>query len=246
MCIAINSPKGTTPTKSALKTSFEYNPDGAGYCFSKNGKIIIRKGFFSFESFLKSYQRDDIQGLNKLIHFRIATSGKVNKTNCHPFLITDEVAMIHNGIIPHFGNKKENDTLQFAKLVLRPIIKENGVKILLNPSIQKMIIDSIGNSKLAFLDNHGSSYIINERKGHRHHQIWYSNDTYKERIPIYNGYYNKTEFEEYDEFTYESNFCSECYLQLEFDEYEVCGYCEKPEKINGYGKPSQRIIKGLA
>jgi predicted glutamine amidotransferase len=237
MCIAINSPKGTSPTKGALETSFDYNPDGAGYCFAKNGKIIIRKGFFSFKSFLKSYQRDDIQGLNKLIHFRIATSGQVDKANCHPFLITDEVAMIHNGIIPHFGNKKENDTLQFAKLVLRPIIKENGVKILLNSSIQKMIIDSIGNSKLAFLDNQGSSYIINEQKGHRHHKIWYSNDTYKTRNSF--SFYKS-------EFTFDAELCAECYAELKFDEYDICNYCEELEPTNGYGKPNQRIIKGIA
>ncbi len=35
MCIAINSPKGTEPTKSALKESFINNPHGGGFAYAK-------------------------------------------------------------------------------------------------------------------------------------------------------------------------------------------------------------------
>ena len=238
MCIAINSPKGTSPTKGSLETSFIYNSDGAGYCFAKDGKLIIKKGFFEFESFLKSYQNDNIQGVNKLIHFRISTSGEINELNCHPFLITDELAMIHNGVIPHFGNKIENDTLQFVKLILRPIIVANGVKSLLNPSIQKMLIESIGNSKLAFLDNEGNSYIINEKLGHRYNSIWYSNETYKEKNSF--SYYSH-------EFIYDSKKCAECFTVLRNDEYDVCDYClEDSESTNGWGKKAPTYYRGLA
>lgn len=239
MCIAINAPKGTSPTKGALETSFIYNSDGCGYCFAKDGKLIIKKGFFDFESFLKSYQKDNIQGVNKLIHFRISTSGKINKLNCHPFLITDELAMIHNGVIPHFGNKIENDTLQFVKLILRPIIVANGVKSLLNPSIQKMLIESIGNSKLAFLDNEGNSYIINEKLGHRYNSIWYSNETYKEKNSF--SYYG-------EEFIYDESKCAECFTVLKNGEYDVCDYCieDSESGVDGWGKKFKSYYKGIA
>tara|TARA_R100001530_G_scaffold24281_2_gene19729 strand:- start:499 stop:1236 length:738 start_codon:yes stop_codon:yes gene_type:complete len=243
MCIAINSPKGTSPTKNALENSFDYNPDGAGYCFANDGKLIIRKGFFDFDSFLKSYQEDNIQGFNKLIHFRISTSGQIDKRNCHPFLITENVAMIHNGIIPNFGNKVENDTLQYVKLVLKPIIKEGGVKVLLNPSIQNMIIDSIGNSKLAFLDHKGNSYIFNEKMGHRNNSIWYSNNSYKETYPINNyGYGFKPE--EDDIYLNPYITCQECFNELVNNEYEICDSCDELD-LDGYGRPIERINKWI-
>jgi len=243
MCIAINSPKGTSPTKNALENSFDYNPDGAGYCFANDGKLIIRKGFFDFDSFLKSYQNDNIQGFNKLIHFRISTSGKVNKLNCHPFLITENVAMIHNGIIPNFGNKVENDTLQYIKLVLKPIIKEGGVKVLLNPSIQNLIIDSIGHSKLAFLDNNGNSYIINENFGHRFNSIWYSNDSYLDCDSIDNYNYG-FKIDSSNPYTDPALTCQQCFNDLVNDEYELCDSCDNMD-LDGYNNPVQRITKWL-
>ena len=54
MCIAINSPKGTTPKKESLRESFESNPHGAGFAFVDDGKIIIKKGFMSFDKFFKA------------------------------------------------------------------------------------------------------------------------------------------------------------------------------------------------
>ena len=234
MCIAINSTSGTTPKRKELQTSFENNPDGIGYCFARDGKLIIRKAFFKFEEFYQSYLSDNIQGLNKLIHFRIATSGKIDKLNCHPFKITDKIAFIHNGIIPNYGNDIENDTLQFCKEILKPIFNEFGVNVLKRKSFRKTLVDLIGNSKLAFLDNKGNSYIINESKGHSKNGIWFSNGTYKEygnSIGYYSGNYH-----------YKDNFCLMCDSKLNFGEFHYCQTCETEYDSEYDGWGNQRAV----
>jgi hypothetical protein len=147
--------------------------------------------------------------------------------------------MVHNGIIPNFGNKVENDTLQYIKLVLRPIIKEGGAKVLLNPSILNLIIDSIGHSKLAFLDNKGNSYIINENFGHRYNSIWYSNESYMdyESVNYYNYGFNASTPNPYST-------CQECFAELVGDEYEFCDSCDELD-LDGYGNPVERINKWI-
>ena len=54
MCLAINSTKGTTPKRDEMLIGFENNPDGIGYCFAKDGKLIkkdLRKKTLQFEIF---------------------------------------------------------------------------------------------------------------------------------------------------------------------------------------------------
>tara|TARA_R100001530_G_scaffold34481_1_gene26963 strand:- start:851 stop:1564 length:714 start_codon:yes stop_codon:yes gene_type:complete len=234
MCIAINSTSGTTPKRRELEISFENNPDGIGYCFAKDGKLVIRKAFFKFEEFYQSYLSDNIQGQNKLIHFRIATSGLIDELNCHPFKITDEIAFIHNGIIPHYGDKEENDTLQFCKEMLRPIFNEFGVDVLKRKSFRKTLIQLIGNSKLAFLDNNGNSYIINEKMGHSKNGIWFSNGTYKEYGNLV-GYYPNN-------YHYDYEHCIECDSKLDVGEYEVCNECEDLTEYDGWGNKNTKLI----
>jgi hypothetical protein len=151
--------------------------------------------------------------------------------------------MIHNGIIPNFGNKVENDTLQYVKLVLRPIIKDGGVKILLNPSIQNMIVESIGNSKLAFLDNNGNSYILNEKMGHRNNSIWYSNNSYKE-LHLIEDYNYGFQIDSSNPYTDPELTCQECFNELTKDEYELCDSCDGMD-LDGYGRPIEHINKWI-
>tara|TARA_Y100000004_G_scaffold25752_1_gene26039 strand:- start:805 stop:1521 length:717 start_codon:yes stop_codon:yes gene_type:complete len=222
MCIAINSPKGTTPTTEAMKKSFEANPHGAGFVFAHDNKLKIEKGFMSFGKFLNAYNKahfGQLKNLNKLIHFRIKTSGKIDYDNCHPFKITDEVAVIHNGIIPNFGNGNVSDTRQFIELVLRPIIKEHGTQVLTNQTFVQSMEDLIGNSKLAFLDNKGNSYIINETLGHYNCDVWYSNDSYKS----YGAYSSYSVIDKPLD-----GFCDECGMILDRDEeYSICEFCDE-------------------
>ena len=182
MCIAIYKPEDQVISKAALKRCFEANPDGAGFMFAEDNKLHIHKGYFKFKTFYKAYK--DHETKQALVHFRIKTHGKTDKTNCHPFLVNDGLGFIHNGIISGYGDDKLSDTIQFNNAILKKIVKKHGSMGLFDDPMQELIENVIGYSKLVFLDKKGNFNIMNEDKGHWHNKVWYSNDSYKIPQPM--------------------------------------------------------------
>jgi hypothetical protein len=140
MCVIIYKPKGIEmPSQQDLIKCFNTNPDGAGYMLPYNNKVIIRKGFMTFDAFKK-----DINEIVKkyninptktpiVLHFRITTQGGVKKELCHPYPICrdyDEmralasecdIALAHNGIISltsesaYYGGYWDNNTKKWVQ-----------------------------------------------------------------------------------------------------------------------------------
>lgn len=176
MCIAILKPKDKVLTKETLENCSVNNPDGCGFAYRNDeGKIIINK-FMAFKDFWEAYNKVQ-ENHTMLIHFRIATHGKVEIANCHPFKLNNHMALIHNGIISGYGSRTENlsDTRDFIDKVIGNI----SYKMWKNPSFIRLVGDAIGSSKFAILDNDENYYIVNEDKGTWDDGVWYSNTSYK-------------------------------------------------------------------
>ena len=115
-----------------LENSFDGNDDGAGFMYRADGKVRVFKGYMTWESF-RDAVRDKLDIINKqevIFHFRIGTSGTISKAMCHPFPISKKdstlgqtklkthAALVHNGIIPGYGDKAFSDTHVFVRDVL--------------------------------------------------------------------------------------------------------------------------------
>ena len=117
MCIAILKPVGKSLSRELLYNCYTSNPDGCGFAYATGDDVIIHK-FMKFEDFYNEYQKYDGK-YTMLIHFRIATHGAVELENCHPFVLNSRMALIHNGIIAGYGDKKtKSDTRDFIDKVL--------------------------------------------------------------------------------------------------------------------------------
>jgi len=184
MCICIFKPADVVLAKKVLKKSFNNNPDGAGFAYpSKDGKsIIVDRGYFGFREFWCAY-RDLQQGRPMLIHFRIATSGSVDESNCHPWLIDKRHALIHNGNLESKLNcKLENvsDTGVFVETKLKPLFaKFKKKRFWASAPFKWTMEEAIGDSKMVILDASGFEMIYNVERGEWEHGAWFSNDTYK-------------------------------------------------------------------
>lgn len=189
MCIAIlqKNPKNLIK-KESLENSYASNPDGIGisYIDKKTNKIVTKK-YFDFEKFYIDY----VKSCNKskspvMIHFRLASSGLIDYTNCHPFY-NDEFAFCHNGILYGMGNKDASDTNIFYNNILKNIdINKN-----------KSFLDGYAksnHSKFIFLNKDGSFFISNESAGHWKNNVWYSNNSYMS----YSDYNKSYMFDDYD------------------------------------------------
>lgn len=182
MCIAIYKPEEIVIDRETLERCYNSNPDGAGYMFHKNDQLYVKKGFFDFNSFWKSYKRD--QKKECVIHFRIKTHGKINKDNCHPYLVNDKFAFVHNGVISGYSDLNKSDTWLFNEDVIQPFVNKWGNLGLFEDPIKKLIESRIGYSKLIFMDNEGNTKIFNEDKGYWDEGVWYSNTSYKKPAPV--------------------------------------------------------------
>jgi predicted glutamine amidotransferase len=214
MCIIVVKPKGKKlPCKNTLKTCFENNPHGAGYVFSRNGKLHLRKGFLTFETFWKSISAEKIcRTDDAVLHFRQATSGLVDAGNTHPFPLTKDIrklratlldtrlpAVAHNGVLTGLGDdKKLSDTQVFVRDYLSDRDISRG--LFRSSAIQSLISEYITSDKLAFLSATKGILLIGnftQNKG-----CLYSNDGYKKVTLKYTrrGYYGTDELAELAEY----------------------------------------------
>ncbi len=106
MCVIVYKRADQEIDKATLKQCWTKNSDGAGFMLSTSRKLLVIKGLMTFKKFYESYRiyttmypKSDI-----VIHFRIGTHGYTGgPTMTHPFLIGDDMAVVHNGEISSYG-----------------------------------------------------------------------------------------------------------------------------------------------
>jgi len=188
MCIAILNTKVATLKKEALKNCWLNNGDGAGILYIDNGVMKTSKELMSFDVFYETYvqiKKSFGKKNNILIHFRISTHGLVNESNCHPFLVDDNIGFIHNGMIYNIEDSKlHSDTYMFNENILKNLKPGFEYKA----DIMDMLADFIGKgSKLVFLNAQDEYCIVNEEAGHWYMGCWFSNRSY-EKVNNYIDY----------------------------------------------------------
>ena len=75
--------------------------DSAGVCTVQNGQLIRRRAEGKLGNLVAVLKTDDAAGNTGIAHTRWATHGAPTANNAHPHA-TDEVALVHNGIIENF------------------------------------------------------------------------------------------------------------------------------------------------
>lgn len=235
MCIAIlNKPK-TPLTKKVLRTCWDNNYHGAGMMYVDKGELKVFKELKDFNIFYAEYikQREKHKSSYFVLHFRISTHGRINETNCHPFLVTPFQGFVHNGIIYNAPKSDEfSDTYMFNKVILQemPDTWEN------NSVMCELIQHYIGSgSKLVILNADNSWKIINEKAGVWDNGNWFSNSTYKESKYVnYGGrWYDKDDFK--SGFYYHNSKGSPSQSVIQFDKHKKheklvsnCSFCNQP------------------
>jgi predicted glutamine amidotransferase len=151
------------------------NIHGAGIAWTEHGKLYVEKGFMDWPTFKEFWEARDWSDVPAIVHFRIATHGKIDEDNTHPFWVfPGKLAFAHNGIMSF---TKEFETISDTQVFNRYILKQLPRNFLSNSGIRVMMEDYIGTyNKLVFLDNEGSLDIFNESCGEwLEDGCWFSN-----------------------------------------------------------------------
>lgn len=197
MCIIFHKPKNIILPNEVLENCWKSNPHGAGFMVAKDNKLIVNKGFFSLEEFINAY--DVYKTENIVAHFRWATHGNKDTNNCHPFVVNENLAFAHNGVIHgiHKTGSVNSDTWHFNEEIIKPLVNEfpNAWK---HKTLKFLLQEKIGKTnKLVFLSADGSVSIYNEERGEKAYGCWFSNVDYKElRNRNYSSYsrYNNNSY----------------------------------------------------
>lgn len=216
MCIIVIKPKGIKlPSKDIFRNCWNKNPHGAGFMFNENGKVIIKKGYMTFNDFYNELVRTDeefhLKNRGLVIHFRIATSGLIDKGNCHPYPLSDsindlrdtyiktEIGVAHNGIISFYNRKDKtlNDTQMFIKNDLFELFSLDKM-FYFNPIFQSMIERLINGSRFVFLNGNGD--FVKVDNWHSDDGLLFSNMSYFKMTHVSSKYEQIIDIEDDNEF----------------------------------------------
>jgi len=251
MCVIVYSPHGAKlPSIDTFRSCFDRNSNGCGFMYPFRDRVIVQKGFMKFNAFEKRLDNvrniicDSDGTLNTpfVAHFRIATSGGISESKCHPFPITDNVHLLnhgnvscdygvaHNGIVSS-GNKKLSDTQCFIIDILYPLARKG---LIFDKTVTELI--AMTHSKFVIMDHHGKCSMIGdfEKDG----DSYFSNSLYKSVKSIgydwssMNGYRGENSWDSYSYNGYSSGRLSytltshiEQYKTLHGMERGVCPGC---------------------
>jgi hypothetical protein len=170
MCIIAYKPLNVAfPEEKILQNCFENNSDGAGFMYSYQGEVHIKKGYQTFKGFMNALNASRAITGDKVpyvMHFRIATQG-YEKTMTHPFPLSGKmnnlkklkvkcnIGVAHNGIldITSDGSHQYSDTMKFITDYLSLIIR--GYDWYEDKRTCQLIERLIEGSRLAILDKNG-------------------------------------------------------------------------------------------
>ena len=176
MCILIKHSAQTSFSDALLRDFFTHNPDGFGIMYGDGKKLHVTKTMGSVEEVIQLY-RDIAEGRDCVIHYRMRTHGNTDLDNCHPYRVTDDLWMAHNGVLAT-GNKSDptkSDTWHFIENIIKPIA-EADIDLIFDADWQAMIGTMIGtNNKFAFAHSDGRIAVINEKSGINYANAWLSN-----------------------------------------------------------------------
>ena len=192
MCIIVHRPKESTfPSLEVLQRCWQTNSDGAGFMYAKSGKLVVAKGFMTFEAFMDACKTIP-EGVPATLHFRIGTHGGKTAENTHPWPVVEKdgvlkVAMVHNGMIHGYGDREYSDSREFAEN-LAPFVIHGPF----NESLKRLIDGVIGSNKLVFMRSDGETIIYNEALGISEGGCWYSNSNFQAYIAPVQQTWNTT------------------------------------------------------
>jgi glucosamine--fructose-6-phosphate aminotransferase (isomerizing) len=82
--------------------------DSAGIALLDNGKITCLRRVGKVQELQSALDEQPMNGDTGISHTRWATHGVPNETNAHPHVSSDQIALVHNGIIENYEELRED------------------------------------------------------------------------------------------------------------------------------------------
>lgn len=166
MCVIIVKPSGATMPDGYLENCYDNNPDGFGWMYAEDGRVIADKFIpKDFDEVLSVW--NCLADIDVIFHLRWLTTGDISKAHCHPFRILKDNEISHDLFFMHNGTFKvdqyegENDTIAFKNTILKPLLVNNP-DLLQSRAFISMLEGMESWSRMAFLSGDGTLTLTRE------------------------------------------------------------------------------------
>lgn len=175
MCLIITQPAGLTLSHAHIRDIAARNGDGFGIMRAHRGALHVWRTVGDVADIIELYTQH-AAGRACVLHWRMATHGAVSLDNAHPFKLTRDIAVVHNGMLDvGTPTRGLSDTWHMAHHVLAPIARDNP-DALFSGEMNAVLAGLIGSgNKLVFQHADGRTAIVNRAAGVEHRGAWYSN-----------------------------------------------------------------------
>lgn len=115
MCVIVYKNKDAELNSDDILKMWSSNSDGAGLIVFTHQHVKVIKGMMKLSDLVEETRK--YKNKDMLLHFRLATHGKVNRKNTHPFPIGKGRWLMHNGILSQYGSHGDlgrSDSEHFA------------------------------------------------------------------------------------------------------------------------------------
>ena len=183
MCIIIYNKTGIL-SKKIIQNSSKNNPDGAGLMYAHAGRLYIVRDLVNEKIIARYYElRKAMPTVPIVLHFRIATDGGITTDNCHPYRISANTALVHNGILREYSGLKssKSDTRLFIDANLKPF---SDASLFAAPLLRLIELAIGSGNKFVMMRADGETAILNEKAGvwDKPGENWFSNYTYEPAV----------------------------------------------------------------
>lgn len=230
MCILTFVKPGITPDLDALAGGALVNPDGHGWAVHTGEQVLTGHGMDPVAVIGEfAAARHRYPDGPALFHSRLATHGRHDTGNCHPFKIggDERTVFAHNGILPRHVHPLSGDLRSDTRIAAEDFLPHQPFGPLDSWTGRARMEAWLGSDKAVILTvdpaYQAPAYILNENRGHWIEGIWYSNLSFRD--VHYYEWPDETE-EESD------GSCSECgwYPETETIHCIYCGHCRRCDK----------------
>lgn len=180
MCLLIKVSPNTNFPYAWFADVHESNPDGTGIMYVKDGQLFHKKALTRTVADAYAFWLENKpEGVEYAMHFRMKTHGAIDVDRVHPYRISDDLLIMHNGILGddiagRDVDPRKSDTQCFAEQLGAQL-----GELVYNPAVARLLGESIGQSnRFIFAHPQHGMTIVNEDTGVTTEQFpgcWFSN-----------------------------------------------------------------------
>ncbi|WP_043661862.1 class II glutamine amidotransferase [Nocardia thailandica] len=225
MCILTFYPPNTSPDLDALAGGALVNPDGHGWAIHAGDRILTGRGMDPLSVITEFAEtRTHHPDGPALFHSRLATHGRHDTSNCHPFPLggDERTVFAHNGILPSHVHPLDGDPRSDTRIAAEDFLPRQPFGPLDSWTGHTRMQAWLGADKAVILTVDPAykqpAYLLNEHRGHWIAGVWYSNLSFQD------ARYYQWPTSDLDD---DDGCCLQCYHYTEPDQLHCpsCGHC---------------------